>query len=138
MALATTTGAGRVIAWLSRRVETALSELDVSLPQYRVLMLLEGEPEGASFVADELAVTRPTVTALIDGLVARGLVDRTADASDRRRVRLRLTAKGKTVLVKADTAVDARMSAMLDGLESAEARDAALGGVEAWREALRS
>ena len=138
MGLATTTGTGRVIAWLSRRVETALNELDVSLPQYRVLMLLESEPEGASVVADELAVTRPTVTALIDGLVARGLVDRTADASDRRRVCLRLTSEGKRVLVHADAAVEERMSAMLDALDSAAAKQAAVGGMEAWREALRS
>jgi long-chain acyl-CoA synthetase len=127
---------GRVIAWLSRRVETALGELDVSLPQYRVLMLLEGEPEGASVVADELAVTRPTVTAIIDGLVARGLVDRTSDPNDRRRVRLCLTPEGRAVLAKADGAVDTRMSAMLDTLDNAADRKSAVKGVESWRKAL--
>ena len=127
---------GRVVAWLSRWVESALGELDVSLPQYRVLMLLEKEPEGASVVADELAVTRPTITAIIDGLVGRGLVDRAPDPADRRRVRLRLTTEGRAVLAKADATADARMSAMVAHLDSAAIRKAAIRGVEAWRTAL--
>src|SRR5690349_7415854 len=104
---------GRVVAWLSRRVETALGEVDLSLPQYRVLMLLEGQPEGASVVAQELAVTRPTVTALMDGLVARTLVDRASDPADRRRVRLQMTDAGRALLAEADAAVEARLSEML-------------------------
>ena len=127
-----------MIAWLSRRVETALGELDISLPQYRALMILEHEPEGASVVADELAVTRPTVTALIDGLVARELVDRAPDTDDRRRVRLQLTAEGRAVLAKADAAVDARLSDLLATLDSASARKAAIKGVESWWTALTS
>ena len=126
---------GRVVAWLSRWVETALGEIEVSLPQYRVLMLLEKEPEGASVVADELAVTKPTVTAIIDGLVVRGLVDRAPDSTDRRRVRLRLTAAGKSALADADAAADARLSAILDDVDGA-ARRAAIKGVETWRKAL--
>jgi long-chain acyl-CoA synthetase len=129
---------GRVIAWLSRRVETTLSELDVTLPQYRVLMLLEGKPEGASVVADELAVTRPTVTAIIDGLVGRGLVDRASDPSDRRRVRLLMTAEGRDVLAKADAVVEDRLTTMLDGLGSAAGRKAAVRGLQYWRAALTS
>lgn len=127
---------GRVVAWLSRWVETAIGEVEVSLPQYRVLMLLEKEPEGASVVADELAVTKPTVTAIIDGLVAKGLVDRSPDFADRRRVRLRLTAAGRAALAKADAAADTRMSTILDGLEP-PARKAAIKGIETWRKALK-
>ena len=127
-----------MVAWLSRRVETALTELDVSLPQYRVLMILEGKPEGASVVADELAVTRPTVTAIIDGLVARGLVDRSSDPTDRRRVRLRMTAEGRAVLAEADAAVEARMSLLLDSLDSTADKKVAVEGLQSWRTALTS
>lgn len=131
-------GAGRVIAWLSRRVEAVLGELNVSLPQYRVLMLLERQPEGASVVADELAVTRPTVTAIIDGLVARHLVDRALDSTDRRRVRLLITADGQALLAKSDAAVEDSMAALLEKLGNTSDKKAALRGLALWREALTS
>jgi long-chain acyl-CoA synthetase len=120
---------------LSRQVETALAEVDLSLSQYRVLMLLERELEGASVIADELAVTRPTVTAIIDGLVTRGLVDRTPDEADRRRIRVRATAAGLATLRKADAAVEARMGGLLGKLAAPEQK-AALKGLESWRRTM--
>ena len=85
---------GRVAAWLSKRVEVALAEVDLTLPQYRVLGILAEGSAAASGLADRLAVRRPSITALIDGLVARGLVDRRQEDTDRRRVALRLTDEG--------------------------------------------
>ncbi len=82
---------GRVAAWLSKRVEVALAQVDLTLPQYRVLGILAEGAAAASGLADRLAVRRPSITALIDGLVARGLVDRRQEDTDRRRVALRLT-----------------------------------------------
>jgi len=69
---------------------------DLSIPQYRTLMHLRRLP-GASLsdIADHLGVTLPSASSLVDGLVARGLVDRQACASDRRKVRLALTAAGE-------------------------------------------
>ncbi len=59
-----------------------------------VLGLLE--PDGAAFsdVVDDLGVSKQTASQLIDTLVVRGYVDRTADPDDRRRVLLRLTERG--------------------------------------------
>ena len=127
-----------MVAWLARRVESALSELDVSLPQYRVLILLELEPDGASVVADELAVTRPTVTAIIDGLVARGLVDRSPDATDRRRVRLRMTAEGRAILAKADAAAEGKLHELLGNLATSAEKKSAINGLDSWHRALTS
>ena len=67
---------GRVAAWLSKRVEVALAQVELTLPQYRVLGILAEGSAAASGLADRLAVRRPSITALIDGLVARGFVDR--------------------------------------------------------------
>src|ERR1700751_4376616 len=64
---------GRVAAWLSKRVEVALATVDLTLPQFRVLGILAEGASAASGLADRLAVRRPSITALIDGLVARGL-----------------------------------------------------------------
>jgi long-chain acyl-CoA synthetase len=126
---------GRTIAWLSRQIETALIEVELSLSQYRVLTILEREPEGASVIADELAVTRPTVTAIIDGLVNRGLVDRAPDELDRRRIRIRATTSGLSKLKKADAAVDARTSELLAKLGDPDQKTA-INGLECWRRAL--
>ena len=48
-------------------------------------------------LAEEAGVTRATVTGLLDGLEREQLVERHADAYDRRALRIRLTRKGKRV-----------------------------------------
>ena len=85
---------GRVTAWLSKRVEFALAEMDLTLPQYRVLGILAEGSAAASGLAGRLAVRPSSVTAIIDGLVAQGLVDRRHEEGDRRRIALRLTDEG--------------------------------------------
>ena len=90
-----TTGAARAVARLAKQVEVALGPLDLSLPQYRVLALLGDGSTASSVLARKLAVSPPTVTAVVDGLVARGLVERQADPEDRRRLTLLLTRDGK-------------------------------------------
>ena len=65
---------GRVAARLAKVVERSLHELDLSLAQYRLLGNLADGPSQASTLAERLIVSRPSVTALADGLVERGLV----------------------------------------------------------------
>ena len=49
---------------------------ELSLPQYRVLGLLSsGARAGHRAGRPKLAVTKPTLTSLIDGLVERGFVE---------------------------------------------------------------
>ena len=89
----------------------------------------------ASALASKLAVSRPSVTALVDGLVARGLVARESDPADRRRVALTITAKGRRALVAADRAVDARLAEVAEHLPADE-RAAALSAMALWLKAL--
>jgi long-chain acyl-CoA synthetase len=105
---------GRTIARLARQVERAVATADLTLSQYRVLGILGEGREAASALADKLAVSRPSVTGVVDGLVARGLVQRGQADGDRRRVDIDLTEAGRIVLAAADAAVDERLDRILE------------------------
>ncbi len=127
---------GRTAAWLSKQVEIGLSDVDLSLPQYRVLGMLEGTSALSSDLAERLAVRPPTVTAVVDGLVVRGLIERRTVEADRRRVDHVLTEHGSRILEAADTAVNARLCEIVAHLESQADADRAFEGLSMWRRAL--
>ena len=60
---------------------------------------------------------RPTVTAVVDGLEIRGLVQRTPGDLDKRSVTHTLTPKGQRLLAKANAAVDARLTDIAGSLD---------------------
>lgn len=71
----------------------------LSLSQLRVLRFLQRQPQSSlSEVADYLDVTRPTMSAMVERLVQRGLVQRLVDPQERRRIALTLTATGLSLL----------------------------------------
>jgi long-chain acyl-CoA synthetase len=126
-------GAGRIAAWIARQVEMSLAESDLSLSQYRVLGLLGEGMSLPSSMADRLDVRRPSITAVVDGLVSRGFVVRSHAEDDRRQVTHGITEQGRAVLQAADEAVDARIAGIAayldDEAESAQAmHDLALWG----------
>jgi long-chain acyl-CoA synthetase len=126
---------GRAVARLAKLLELALAEVDLSPSQYRVLMLLADGSTAASTLASKLAVSPPSVTAMIDGLVARGLVVRRAFADDRRRVDHLLTPKGAALLQDADRAAALRLDEVAAHAPSGELALSALG---IWSEAMDS
>jgi DNA-binding MarR family transcriptional regulator len=97
-----------IIARLARQVELAAASMELTLPQYRVLIVLGAGSEAASALAEKLAVSRPSLTGVIDGLVVRGLVQRDGDPADRRRISLALTPAGRQLLAAADAEVERR------------------------------
>jgi long-chain acyl-CoA synthetase len=133
---ATPTGA-RTVARLARHVEVALATCELTVPQYRLLALLSEGSINASTLAERLVVSRPSVTALVDGLVARGMVKRGSDPSDRRHVTHLVTELGQQVLDRADRAAAARLQDLSRHL-SAEDVPAADDGLAAWERALDS
>jgi len=133
---ATATGA-RTVARLARHVEVALAGCDLSVPQYRLLSLLSEGSVNASTLAQRLVVSRPSVTALVDGLVARGMVERGTDPADRRHVTHLVTDRGEQVLAEADRAAAARLSDLGTHL-APEDSPAARAGLAAWGRALDS
>src|SRR5262247_2755234 len=90
----------RGLAFAARKLERSAG--DLTLAQYRVLALVAAGDERSSHVAERLAVAKPTITAVVDGLVERGLVTRSAVEGDRRSLRLALTPAGTGALRKAD------------------------------------
>lgn len=66
--------------------------------QIRTLMLLEEAPAPMSSIASSLTVVLPSATRIIDALVRKGLIARSEDDKDRRRVLCSLTEDGRTVL----------------------------------------
>ena len=55
----------------------------------------------ASEISDRLHVTRPTVTQLIKGLEAKGLIERNINPQDRRSVGIKLTKQGEQIRQRA-------------------------------------
>lgn len=77
-----------------------------------------------SLSMSELAVARNvalnTATSLIDRLVAAGLVERRGDPTDRRVVRVVITAKGRTLVERLRSIRGAAMRRLLDELSDEE------------------
>lgn len=126
---------GRAAARLARIVDRALADADLTMPQYRVLVHLAEGHVSASALADWLSVSRPAITTLVDGLVARGLVNRAAVAGDRRRVDHALTPAGQAALEQADAAVETALDRLADHLPAAKRRRA-VEGLGLWAHAL--
>ena len=132
---------GRTAAWLAKQVELGLGPADLSLSQYRVLGLLDASAAVSSDLAERLAVSPPSVTAVVDGLVGRGLVERRTVTADRRRVEHVLTPAGRRALDRADAGVSSRLVEIahcLTGEEGEEEATCAFDGLAAWRAALRA
>jgi DNA-binding MarR family transcriptional regulator len=88
----------RALALAARTLERAAAVRDLTLAQFRVLALIAAGDERSSLLADRLAVAKPTITAVVDGLVERGLVAREAVAGDRRSIRVAVTPNGAAAL----------------------------------------
>ena len=67
----------------------------VTLPQYRMLVVLDGRTSSLTELAAHLDVAPSTAVRMVDRLEAAGLVDRTVNPADRRETRLSLTTAGR-------------------------------------------
>ena len=128
--------AGRVLARLAKQLELGLADVDLTPPQYRVLVSLAEGKAAASVLAANLAVSKPSVTAVVDGLVERNLVERKHEVDDRRRVAHELTAEGRQRLLAADAAIDERLERILSYLDDDAQETAAMDAFDQWKRAL--
>src|SRR5215470_8356263 len=102
----------RALARASRILERASGELN--LAHYRVLSAVASGDERASRVADRLALGKPTVSAAVESLCQRGLLDRTTTQADQRVAVLRVTDAGRTLLDSVETEMVGRLRALAD------------------------
>jgi DNA-binding MarR family transcriptional regulator len=136
--LSITAQAARGAALLAKRVEVALVEVDLTPPQYRFLAHLEAGSSTATYAAERLAVSPPSVTSIVDGLVARGLVERKMGAGDRRRVSLELTEEGFSALERGDKAIAAELDSVAQVTEDRTGTAHASEALAWWAETIRT
>ena len=125
----------RTLARLTRMLERTAG--DLTLAQFRVLAMIDEGGERASQLAERLAVAKPTVTAVVDGLVERGYLRRTTDEHDKRATRITLTADGWEALDAAEAAMAERFDAVLEHARDRRAVLRALADLDHAIEAAR-
>src|SRR5258706_11176487 len=118
--------AARALALAARSLERAAAARDLTLAQFRVLALIAAGDERSSLLAERLAVAKPTITAVVDGLVDRTLVAREAVAGDRRSIRVALTPTGVAALRAAEQEMGETLGRIF---EHARERDVLLGAL---------
>jgi DNA-binding MarR family transcriptional regulator len=92
------------------------------MAQFRLLHFIQREPtRSLSDLADDLGISSPAASKMVDLLVERGLVERAGVEGDRRRIALALTRGGRDLMRQARQALEARVGERLSGLPAAEA-----------------
>lgn len=99
----------RILARLARVAEQACQRTGISLPQYRLLVSVSGQPQRASALAARVGVSRPTLTSLVDGLEQAGMLRRQPVPTDRRGIQLVPTRDGLEAVARAEHALTKRM-----------------------------
>ena len=114
----------RVLARLARLLERSTGEL--SLAHYRVLAAISQGDQRASRLAERLALGRPAISAAVESLSARGLLERRAVEGDARGSSLSLTTAGRQLLDQVETAAAAGLAAVIARTADPDATLAAL------------
>ncbi len=84
------------VALTAEAIADATPDIELSLPMWRVIVVLGSTEDGAtvSEVARRVRVTVPATSRQLQRLARRGLVALTVDDHDRRAIRARLTEQG--------------------------------------------
>jgi DNA-binding MarR family transcriptional regulator len=92
---------------LAQGAVDVLKPFDLTPPQFNVLRILRGSPDGLSCsqIADRMISRDPDVTRLLDRMEARNMLSRERSAQDRRVVLTRITAYGLELLASVDPAI---------------------------------
>lgn len=119
-----------MIASLNRQLESELEDRlrpgGVPIEQYRILEVLDAsEPAAMGEIAQQSLIEAPTLTKIVDRMVAEGLVYRAPDPNDRRRVLILTTPAGKALFKRlrgVSTAQEQRIVDLLEGEKAAALR----------------
>ncbi|MEV6941890.1 MarR family winged helix-turn-helix transcriptional regulator [Streptomyces sp. NPDC051172] len=102
---------------LGRRLAALLAEEGCSVEEWRVLSAVaDGQGHPMSEIADRALMPPPSLTKLVDRMVAGNLVYRRPDPDDRRRVLLYLTARGRILHQRAGHRVHSDQTRLLDAI----------------------
>jgi DNA-binding MarR family transcriptional regulator len=102
---------------VSRQLHGLFGEFDVTAVQYSALVLVAASPGIAQGeLAAALAVERPRMVPVLDGLAARGLIERRPDPADRRTRRIHITEAGAALLRELQRRLDAHETRLAEAL----------------------
>lgn len=112
----------RTGAVLHRCLDRSLAKRGFSYGQMLILNLLSRDPKPVPVckLAEMAGVTTPTVSAVLSGMVRAGLVERVADLSDKRMVRIGLRPEGQKILDEVLPGIFAHQTAVMSGLDAEE------------------
>ena len=108
----------------------------ITMTQLSVLRQLRGGPQTVGRLGAEVGLAPASVTRLVDRLEKRGLVARSRDIEDRRRVDVRLTAHGERVLGESKVFKGSHVHLAVEAMSSEERRQMT-GAVERFVELAR-
>ncbi|HUK28580.1 MAG TPA: MarR family transcriptional regulator [Candidatus Acidoferrales bacterium] len=115
---------GRALSDAFRRwnklVESNLSQLELSLAEFRVLRVLESGPRLMVTLAMEQSMTAPGMTMVVDKLEDAGLVRRIRSDEDRRAINVAITGKGGEKLKRALKLHDKFIERAISGMSTQE------------------
>lgn len=107
---------------MTKLYKPILSELGLTYPQYLVMLVLwETQTLSVSELGDRLALDSGTLTPLLKRLAATGLVSRTRDTADERRVLVSLTDAGRALRQRATTIPEQMLCATQCPIEEIQA-----------------
>lgn len=93
---------------INEHIALALKPFDVSMQQFNVLRILRGQkgkPANLSTLNERMVTKMSNTTRLVDKLISKGYVDRITCPSNRRKVEINITDKGKEKLKEMDMAM---------------------------------
>ena len=126
--------ASRVLVAISAR-SLAVVEDTLTVPQFRMLVVLDTNgATSLSRLAEQLAVNPSTAMRMVDRLTAAGMVERTADAGDRRVVRLVATEAGHRVVHQVTERRQAEIAQIVAAMPDKH-RDAMVQALQAFADA---
>lgn len=109
--------------WINSRFRNIFKTYDLTLQQYNVLRILRGKyPESANpgEIKDVMLDKNPDLTRLCDRMCNLGLITRTVDKDNRRKMNIKITQKGLNTLEQAAPELD-KLEKELVNISEAEA-----------------
>lgn len=93
---------------INEHLSYALKPFDISIQQFNVLRILrgqQGKPANLSTLNERMVTKMSNTTRLVDKLILKEYVERHICTSNRRKVEISITAKGKESLLKMDAVI---------------------------------
>lgn len=90
----------RISQGINKLIREKGKENDISSTQIQTLIFLSGahhKNKNVSSIARRLQIAQPTASRVVESLVGKELIERKRNENDRRKVKLELTKKGKSV-----------------------------------------